>query len=189
MTENPDLKDLRVAVVPSETGNGIDQSSTYEEIVACKETTYYSVPDYFKAQNDEELPALHWSFLLDYNKKIDITGANVDGIDYFSEERKENKIRRIKQVIEKWGATRACELELSSSPCLNSIGNNKNNISELIEYFNLNNVHSIVYQDELELDENYYKYEELPDEIIDEIVQIMEDYDVAQEELMESCKD
>lgn len=78
---NPDLKDLRVAVVPTETGNGIDQSSTYEEIVACEETLYYSVPDYFKAQNDEEL-GLHWSFLLDYNKKVDCTGMNVKGIDY-----------------------------------------------------------------------------------------------------------
>jgi len=80
---NPDLKDLRVAVVPTETGNGIDQSSSYEEIVACEETTYFSVPDYFKAQNDEELPLMHWSFLLDYNKKVDMTGANTHGIDMF----------------------------------------------------------------------------------------------------------
>ncbi len=79
---NPDLKDLRVAVVPTETGNGIDQQSTYEEIVACEETEYYSVPDYFKAQNDELLGLL-WSFLLDYNKKVDCTGMNTEGIDYF----------------------------------------------------------------------------------------------------------
>ena len=81
---NPDLKDLRVAVVPTETGNGIDQRSTYEEIVACEETTYYSVPDYFQAQNNEDLPLIHWSFLLDYNKKVDCTGMNTDGIDYNS---------------------------------------------------------------------------------------------------------
>ena len=81
---NPDLKDLRVAVVPTETDNGINQQSTYEEIVACEETTYYSVPDYFKAQNDEEL-GLHWSFLLDYDKKVDCTGMNTDGIDYHSD--------------------------------------------------------------------------------------------------------
>jgi len=79
---NPDLRDLRVAVVPTETNNGIDQSSTYEEIVACEETTYFSVPDYFKAQNDEELPLMHWSFLLNYNTKTDWTGMNVKGIDY-----------------------------------------------------------------------------------------------------------
>jgi hypothetical protein len=78
---NADLKDLRVAVVPTETGNNnISQSSTYEEIVECEETTFYSVADYFKAQNDEILP-IHWSFLLDINKKVDITGSNTDGID------------------------------------------------------------------------------------------------------------
>jgi len=81
---NPDLKNLKVAVVSSETGNGIDQSSTYNEIIACEETIYFSVPDYFKAQNDEELPLMHWSFLLDDNKKEDCTGMNVDGIDFHS---------------------------------------------------------------------------------------------------------
>jgi len=80
---NPDLKDLRVAVVPTETGNGINQRSTYEEIVACEETIYYSVFDYFKAQNDEELPLMHWSFILDYDKKENLTGANTFGIDMF----------------------------------------------------------------------------------------------------------
>ena len=78
---NPKLEHLRVAVVHIEIGNGIDQRSTYEEIVACEETAYYSVPDYFKAQNDEEF-GLHWSFLLDYDKKVDCTGMNTEGIDY-----------------------------------------------------------------------------------------------------------
>ena len=45
---NPDLKDLRVAVVPTETGNGIDQSSTYEEIVA----QWYQ-PDYWTSMHGE----------------------------------------------------------------------------------------------------------------------------------------
>ncbi len=80
---NPELKDLRVAVVPTETGNGIDQSSTYEEIVACEETEFYTVADYFKAQNDEQF-GLHWSFLLDYKEKTDCTGMNTEGIDYFN---------------------------------------------------------------------------------------------------------
>ena len=104
MTKNPDLKNLRVAVIPTETGNGIDQNSTYEEIVACEETIYYSVPDYFKAQNDEEL-GLHWSFLLDYEKKVDITGCNTDGIDYNSDAEKASKIKYIKDVLAVWGST------------------------------------------------------------------------------------
>ena len=77
---NPDLKVLRVAVVPTEmTDYGIDQSSTVEEILACKETVLYPLTDYFQAQNDEDLP-IHWSFLIDIEKNIDLTGTNIDGI-------------------------------------------------------------------------------------------------------------
>jgi hypothetical protein len=76
------MKNLRVAVVPTETGNGIDQSSSVEQILACEETQLFSVPDYFQAQNDEDLPLLHWSFLIDIEKKENCTGMNVKGIDY-----------------------------------------------------------------------------------------------------------
>lgn len=80
-SKNPDLRDLRVAVVPIDSvKTGIDQRSTYEDIVKCEEVEYYSVADYFQAQNDEEL-GLHWSFLLDMDKAVDITGSNTHGID------------------------------------------------------------------------------------------------------------
>jgi len=81
---NTDLKDLRVAVVPTETGNGINQDSSVEEILACKETELYAITDYFKAQNDEQL-GLHWSFLIDMVEKTDLTGTNIDGVHYHSE--------------------------------------------------------------------------------------------------------
>lgn len=170
---NPDLKDLRVAVVPTETGNGIDQSSTYEEIVECEETTYYSVPDYFKAQNDEEL-GLHWSFLLDYNKKVDCTGMNTDGIDMHQ---KASKIAYIKNVVSRWGNTSCAELQRDHSPCKTSIGDGKQNVSELIEEFYPDYVSAVTYNDEIEIGYNDYKYEDLEDYLIDEIVEIMEDYD------------
>ena len=184
MTKNPDLKNLRVAVVPTETGNGIDQSSTYEEIVACEETKYYSVPDYFKAQNDEEL-GLHWSFLLDYEKKVDITGCNTDGIDYHS---KVAKIAYIKKVIADWGSTSCVELELDHSPCLNSVGSGKNNVSELIEQFNADSVESVIYQDELTLGYENYKYEDLSDEILDEIYEIISDYEADMLKTEKRCQ-
>jgi hypothetical protein len=82
---NPDIKNLRVAVVPTETGNGIDQSSTVEEILACEETDLIPLTDYFKSQNDEQL-GLHWSFLIDIKNKVDLTGTNIDGVHYFEEE-------------------------------------------------------------------------------------------------------
>jgi len=80
LTMNPKLEHLRVAVVPTETGNGIDQQSTVEEILNCPETRLYALTDYFKAQNDEEIDLLHWSFLIDIVTKEDLTGANMPGI-------------------------------------------------------------------------------------------------------------
>jgi len=181
---NPDLKDLRVAVVPTETDNGINQQSTYEEIVACEETTYYSVPDYFKAQNDEEL-GLHWSFLLDYNKKADCTGMNTDGIDMHE---KASKIAYIKKVIAEWGETSCAERERDHSPCLNSIGNGKDNVSELVEQFYADSVETVVYQDELTLSYNNYSYDELPEEIIDEILEIVEEYEADMLKTEKRCQ-
>ena len=74
------MKNLRVAVVPTETGNGIDQSSSVDEILNCDETRLYPVTDYFKAQNDEEIDLLHWSFLIDIETKKDLTGTNIEGV-------------------------------------------------------------------------------------------------------------
>ena len=63
-----DLKDLRVAVVPTETGNNIDPSSSAEEIFNCDETEFYYLHDYIQAQNDENL-GLHWAFLINIKTK------------------------------------------------------------------------------------------------------------------------
>ena len=169
---NPELKDLRVAVVPTETGNGIDQDSTYEEIVACEETTYYSVADYFKAQNDEELPACHWSFLLDYNKKTDCTGMNTDGIDM---DYKASKIKYIKDVLAVWGGTSCCELELDHSPSMNSMAGGS--IAELVEEFDAQGVSAVTYDDDMEIGWNDYNYEELSDDVLDEIYEIVQNYE------------
>ena len=171
---NPILKNLRVAVIPTETGTGIDQSSDVEEILACEDVELYPVTDYFKAQNDEELP-VHWSFLIDIEKKEDWTGSNIDGIHQFDKAR---KISEIKHIIECWGETTSTDLELDSSPCLNSIGSGHKNISELVEKFKPNGVNTITFQGENELGYSHYSYEELSDEIITEILKIMESYDL-----------
>lgn len=181
---NPDLKDLRVAVVPTETGNGIDQSSSYEDIVACEETLYFSVPDYFKAQNDEELPALHWSFLLDYNKKEDITGMNTDGIDYDS---KAQKIEQIKTIIQRWGETSSSELMLDSSPCIETVGNTPN-VSMLVETYRERTCEVVTYVHDGEVDSNTVSYDELPEDVLDEIVAIMEDYDADMDKTEKRCR-
>ena len=184
---NPDLRVLRVAVVPTETGNGIAQDSTVEEILACNETQLYSVADYFKAQNDEELPLLHWSFLINIEKKEDLTGSNTDGIDYFSEDTKAGKIAYIKKVLLDWGNTSCCELQRDHSPSMNSLAGGR--VCELVETFEPSGVGTVVYDDENEVDWNNYTYEELSDDIIDEIRDIMEQYETEQIKFKESCED
>jgi hypothetical protein len=93
------MKHLRIAVVPTETGNSIDQRSSVEEIIACEETRFYSLTDYFQAQNDEEL-GLHWSFILDYsnpNDIKDITGCNIDGIHFDSKPKIQSIVDRMNE--------------------------------------------------------------------------------------------
>lgn len=168
------MKNLRVAVVPTETGNGIDQSSSVEEILACSETQLFLLPDYFQAQNDSEIDLLHWSFLIDIEAKKNLTGLYIK--EPVTDERTE-KIKRIKDILAVWGATSTSELELDHSPCKNSIGNGKSNVSELIEQFDANGVSAVTYNDEQEIGWNDYNYEDLEDYLLDEIAEIMDEYE------------
>jgi hypothetical protein len=93
-----------------------------------------------------------------------------------SEDRSE-KIRYIKKVLGDWGNTSCCELELDHSPSLTSTGNGGGNVCELVEQFEVDGVETIVYDDQVELEYNHYSYEDLSDEIIDEIWDIMEKYE------------
>lgn len=97
------------------------------------------------------------------------------------------KIRYIKEVLDKWGATSCTELERDHSPSLNSLAGG--DVCELVEQFDVDGVETIVYDGEIELEYNSYKYEELDDDIIDEIHGIMEDYDVDQTKFEESCRE
>lgn len=173
------MKNLRVAVIPTETGNGIDQNSSVEDILNCKEVEIYPITDYFKAQNDEELP-VHWSFLIDIEKNVDLTGTNIDGVHMHT---KTSQIAVIKRIIEVWGETTSTDLELDSSPCLNSINNGHVNVSELVEGFRPDGVDTITCQGENVLYYSHYSYEELSDGIIVDIHKIMLDYEKVQGDL------
>jgi len=96
-------------------------------------------------------------------------------------------ITRIKEIISNWGSTTSCELELDCSPCLNSIGNGKNNVSQLIEHFNAEDVTAVTYHDELELGEEDIKYEDLDDITLNEIAGILEVYDLKMEKENETA--
>jgi hypothetical protein len=181
------MKNLRVAVVPTETGrNSINQQSSVEKILACKQTVLYPLTDYFKAQNDEDLP-MHFSFLIDIEKNVDLTGTNIDGVHYNIETPKTSKINYIIGVLKDWGETSCVELQRDHSPSLNSMAGG--NIAELVEEFKFNGVSAVTYDDQVEIGWNDYSYEELPDDVLDEIVQIMEDYEAEQLRTAKRCSD
>ena len=92
--------------------------------------------------------------------------------------KKDRQIKRIKTIIANWGTTTSTELELDCSPCINSIGTGKQNVSQLIEHFNHNDVIAVTYHDEIELGEENISYEKLSRELIDEISGIMEVYEI-----------
>jgi hypothetical protein len=71
-----DANDLRVLIIDTEAGYGIDQNSSVEEMLACPGVTIYKLGDYFKAQNDEAVPLLHWSFLINVKTNEELTGVD-----------------------------------------------------------------------------------------------------------------
>jgi len=97
------------------------------------------------------------------------------------ESERQSKIEHIKKVLRTWGMTSTAELELSSSPVYNN--------SALVEEFTEDNVRVITYDDELGIDEDNVLYEDLSDDLIDEIYEIIDQYDVKQNKLHDSCKD
>jgi hypothetical protein len=101
---------------------------------------------------------------------------------------KTEQIAEIKRIIAEWGCTTACELELDSSPCINSLGNGKNNVSQLVEMFNSDHVTAVTYHDDNEIGEEDIIYEDLSEDIIDEIYNHLEQYDIAQIKLYGSIK-
>ena len=97
-------------------------------------------------------------------------------------------IKRIKEIMKEWGNTTSAELELESSPCITSIGNNKNNVSALIEGFHQKGVSVYVYQDQNELDSYELPYDDLDDNILEEVAEIIENYDMVMYKTMRRCE-
>jgi len=96
---------------------------------------------------------------------------------------KNDKIKEIKEIIMVWGSVGMGELTFCDhSPCISSIGNGKDNISQLIEAFKLDYVAAVTYQDELELGEEMIDYEDLSDELIDEVHDILKQHDELMKE-------
>ena len=102
---------------------------------------------------------------------------------------KDTQIEKIKSIIRKWGETTSTYLELDSSPCIYSQMISNRNKSKLIEQFKNNSVTVVTYLDETEIDEDEVDYKDLSDNTIDEICNLIENYDLSQQELYDSCRD
>jgi hypothetical protein len=76
-------KELRVAVVPASALSDVDQSSDIDDIMADPNLKLYPITDFFKAQNDDELPESYFSFLINIETREDLTGSNIEGVHYF----------------------------------------------------------------------------------------------------------
>ncbi len=93
---------------------------------------------------------------------------------------RDKQIDDIKRILGEWGMTTTAEMELESSPVY---------VRKEYEEFTQSYVRVVTYNDELIIDESDVEYEELSDELIDEIHTIMEQYDIAQNKLHDSIRD
>ena len=93
---------------------------------------------------------------------------------------KDKKIALIKEIILSRGGTTTAELQADCSPCVYSSGTNKMNVSTLVEEFNISNVKIVTYNNETEIADDTIPYEDLTEDIIDEILILLEDYDITE---------
>jgi hypothetical protein len=103
---------------------------------------------------------------------------------------KAEQISEIKRILRDCceGSTSPMELEANSSPCISSVGN-KPNVSTLVEKFSDDGVIVVAYVDETEISSDFKEYEDLSEEIIDEIYNLLEQYEVGLEKTFKRCQD
>lgn len=95
------------------------------------------------------------------------------------------QIKEIKRIITEWGATTTTKLKLSIVPYLHST--DKTTV-QVAEGFNVNDVYAVTYRNGQEVEIDTIPYENLTNETIDEIYNIIEDYDVDMVKTMDRCK-
>lgn len=96
----------------------------------------------------------------------------------------EEKIVYIKNVLSTWGMTTTAELGLKSSPVYN---NGTGKVCTLVEEFTEGYARLVTYDDEINISEEDVPYEELPDDLIDEIYEIILNYEAEQIRTEKRC--
>ena len=100
-------------------------------------------------------------------------------------------IKKIKAIVEKQGngdeygkQITVADMEAPSSPVIKQIGET----AILAEQFGLHKVTTFTYVGDVETGEDYVTYESLDKEVLEEILVLLEDYDITMDKLMESTK-
>jgi len=109
----------------------------------------------------------------------------LDDQPYEQEQTKEEKISRIKEIIKEWGETSTAELEAQTSPVISCHGEQ----SVLVEHFFEDYVSVFTYVGSVEVAEDEWKYEQLEEDTIDQILDLLEDYDVDNFKTQQRCED
>jgi hypothetical protein len=100
---------------------------------------------------------------------------------------KQETIKTIREIISNWGSPITdADMELISSPIVNQVG--KDHFS-LAESFHLDYVRVTTYVHEIVTDESDVSYEDLSDDILEEILESLQTYDEYMLKTMDKCRD
>lgn len=63
------MDNLNVFVADKNNINGLSENSTYNDLVGRVDVSAYTVPAFFKLQNDGGLPRNYWTWLVDVKER------------------------------------------------------------------------------------------------------------------------
>ena len=98
---------------------------------------------------------------------------------------KQETIKTIRKIISNWGTITDADMELTSSPVVNQMG--KDHFS-LAESYHLDYVGVTTYVHEIVTDETDMSYEDLSDDVLDEILDNLQTYDEYMWKTMDKCR-
>ena len=99
---------------------------------------------------------------------------------------KDEIISQIKEIIKEWGSFTTADVQAESSPLINSVSKNS---FQLAERFNVDGVEAVTYVYDNVTDNDFIPYEDLDEDVLEEILMLAEDYEIGMDKTMNRCKD
>lgn len=97
---------------------------------------------------------------------------------------KEKIIQKIQDIIKDYGSFSPYEVN-QDNPVIKTMGKDHNQVAEK---FNLHAVDAVSYVNEIEVDEDEIDYQDLPVDVLEEILYIAEDYKTDFDKTMDKCR-